>query len=193
MIDNTDNKKLIPEKWVENYADILYNFAIKRVNNEDIAQDLVQETFLGGLKSKEGFDGNSSEKTWLFAILKYKIIDYYRDKSKRKSISLQGDEGEDLDYYFFEKNGHINNKTFPAERFELADDGLNNKEFYQVLNNCLDKIPSKLASVFKLKMLLEEKSEAICNVLNISDANYWVILHRAKLQLRACMHHNWRR
>ena len=67
------------------------------------------------------------------------------------------------------------------------------KEFYQILNDCLGKLPHKLANVFKMKMLLEEKSEVICKTLNISDANYWVILHRAKLQLRACMHNNWRK
>ena len=77
--------------------------------------------------------------------------------------------------------------------FESADSALEKKEFYNVLDKCLSILPNKLATVFKLKMLIEEKSEVICEMLNITDANYWVILHRAKVQLRSCMASNWKR
>jgi RNA polymerase sigma factor (sigma-70 family) len=72
---------LDPHRWVNNYADHLYTFAVFRVNDEELAQDLVQETFLAALQRVEKFEGRCTEKTWLTAILKNKIIDVYRSKS----------------------------------------------------------------------------------------------------------------
>ena len=186
-----DQPLLKPELWVKNYADILFSFAMKRVNDEEVAQDLVQETFLGGLKSQKGFDGNSTEKTWLIAILKFKIIDHYRQKSKHQTTSLHYDSGEEIDHHFFEDNGHWKQDHMIVGDFEKADQQLEQKEFYQILEKCLSILPKKLSTVFKLKMLMEEKTEVICETLNITDSNYWVILHRAKVQLRSCMSAKW--
>lgn len=191
MTDINDKAILNPEKWVQNYADMLYSFALKRVNDQEVAQDIVQETFLGGLKSQYGFDGNSTEKTWLFAILKFKIIDHYRKKGKQKNSTLHENDGEEIDHFFFEDNGHWKKEHMMVADFQKADEGLEKKEFYKVLEDCLKKLPNRLASVFQLKMLMEEKSAVICETLNITDANYWVILHRAKVQLRSCMSKNW--
>jgi RNA polymerase sigma-70 factor (TIGR02943 family) len=182
---------LNPELWVENYANSLFSFSMKRVNDEEVAQDLVQETFLGALKSKNNFDGKSSEKTWLIAILKYKIIDYYRLKSKKQISPLLQSEGEEIDEFNFDDRGHWKIKPEAVSDIEKADETLERKEFYNILENCLKKLPFKLATVFRLKMLLEEETEVICQTLNITDANYWVILHRAKVQLRGCMANNW--
>ena len=76
--------KLNPNKWVERYADFLFNYAFVRLNNKEITKDLVSETFLAGLKAKKSFKGQASERTWLTAILKRKIIDYYRKASTKK-------------------------------------------------------------------------------------------------------------
>ena len=192
MNDIKDKMLLNPEMWVSKYADSLFSYAMKRVNNEEVAQDLVQETFLGGLKSRHNFDGNSTEKTWLIAILKFKIIDHYRSKNKQQTSKINQSDGEELDHYFFDDNtGHFKPEHSIIGNFEQADEQLEKKEFYKVLEDCLKKLPTKLSSVFHLKMLLEEKTEVICQTLNISDTNYWVILHRAKVQLRSCMSNNW--
>ena len=191
MDDYSDRKLLKPELWVQNYADLLFSFAMKRVNDEAVAQDLVQETFLGGLKSQRGFEGGSSEKTWLVAILKFKIIDHYRSKGKQPNGGLHQEDGEEIDHHFFEDNGHWKPEHAIVPDFEKADQTLERKEFYNILEQCLSRLPGRLATVFRLKMLMEEKTEVICETLNISDANLWVILHRAKIQLRSCMSANW--
>lgn len=182
-----DQQLLKPEFWVKNYADILYSFALKRVNDVEVAQDLVQETFLGGLKSQKGFDGNSTEKTWLIAILKFKIIDHYRLKSKKKTTSLNQADGEEIDETNFDNNGHWLSQQSKVYGSTSIESNLERKEFYSILDSCLKKLPDKLATVFRLKMLLEEDTEVICEILNLTNSNYWVILHRAKLQLRNCM------
>jgi RNA polymerase sigma factor (sigma-70 family) len=77
------SEKLYPNTWVARYADYLYNYTIVRVNDHEVAQDLISETFLAGLKSKDNFKGEASERTWLISILKRKIIDHYRKKNSR--------------------------------------------------------------------------------------------------------------
>ena len=71
------NKKptLQPDKWIDNYADYLYNYAVVRVNDSDLAKDLVQDTFIAALKSAKNFQGKSTERTWLVSILKRKVIE----------------------------------------------------------------------------------------------------------------------
>jgi DNA-directed RNA polymerase specialized sigma subunit, sigma24 homolog len=80
----TKKKTLDTDKWIDNYADYLFNYTITRVNNADIAKDLVQDTFFAGLKSAKNFKGEASERTWLVSILKRKIIDYYRKINSKK-------------------------------------------------------------------------------------------------------------
>ena len=128
---------------------------------------------------------------WKRGGLKFKIIDYYRLKSKKQTSSLHQSEGQEIDEFNFDDRGHWKSEPEFIRNFEKADETLEKKEFYNILENCLKKLPSKLATVFRLKMLLEVETEMICQTLNITDANYWVILHRAKVQLRGCMSVNW--
>ena len=69
-----------PETWVNEYGDFLYRFALSRVKDPSVAEDLVQETFLAALRARENFKGRSAGRTWLIAILKHKIVDYIRKK-----------------------------------------------------------------------------------------------------------------
>jgi len=76
--------KLNPDSWVDSYADYLFNFAVARVSDAEIAKDLVSETFLAGLKSAKNYKGDAAERTWLIAILKRKVIDHYRKINSKK-------------------------------------------------------------------------------------------------------------
>jgi RNA polymerase sigma factor (sigma-70 family) len=73
-----------PTRWVDKYSDYLFNYTIVRVNDRDLANDLISETFLAGLKSMKNFKGEATERTWLISILKRKIIDHYRRINSNK-------------------------------------------------------------------------------------------------------------
>ena len=187
---------LKPEKWVDNYADYLYSFAIVRINDEDEARDLVQETFLSALKAQSGYKGEANEKTWLVSILKRKIIDLYRKNAVRKEQSFEESEEYKVAYgHYFTEEGFIkgewNKNTAPKEWNISETSNLEKNEFRKILAVCLGKLPKTWASVFSLKHLDEESSEEICKELEITPSNYWVILHRAKLQMRECLEKNW--
>lgn len=186
----TGRHKAQPETWVDNYADYLFRYAVSRVNDVEIARDLVQETFLSALENVTGFEGRSTESTWLTAILKNKIIDLYRRQSSAKAQRTAPLE-EVTDQDFFEAaDGHWKGQHLPKE-FAIENDLLSTKEFTSILQNCMKKLPALWFSVFSLKHMEDEPSEKICANLKITSANFWVIMHRSKLNLRACLQKNW--
>lgn len=191
MITPPTDHRLEPDKWVNAYADYLYNYAATRISDDEQARDLVQETFLAGLNSMRNFAGKSSERTWLTAIMKNKIIDIYRKRSSGlKTQELVNAEGEVTDF-FNEEDGHWRSEYSPQHFGIDSYDPLADKEFNYILKNCMDKLPSLWLSVFTMKHLDDEPTDTVCAALKISTANYWVIIHRAKLNLRACLQKNW--
>lgn len=177
-----DNENLTePALWVDKYADKLYSFALKKVFSDQLAEDLVQETFLSALQGRANFKGESSELTWLTSILKNKIADSFR-KEKLLIIDTPDDD-------FFRENGHWKNKPIPIAFEEVNP--LEKKELNKVLAQCLNKLPNLWKVVFSLKYMDDSSAEEICAQLDITKANYWVIIHRSKLNLRACLQKKW--
>lgn len=191
-IETIDNNALNPHRWVSRYADYLYTYAAFRINDQDLARDLVQETFLAALERKEKFEGKSTEKTWLTAILKNKIVDVYRSKSTGFTKEVGSTGTEDTDTDFFDRNdGHWNDQHRPAELGIEQPDALENKEFRRILQACMKKLPALWLSVFSMKHIDDEPSEMICSELKLSSSNFWVIIHRTKVNLRSCLQKNW--
>jgi len=176
-----------PNKWISLYSDYLFNFTISRVNDRDLAKDLVQDTFFAGLKSMKNFKGEASERTWLISILKRKIIDYYRKINSNKGkaevrMSYNSDSESEGDWL----------EERVADPFDkTAEDTLENEELGDAIYNCLSKLPKKQAEVFRKKTIEGLDTESICNELNITASNLWVIIHRARTTMAACMEKNW--
>ena len=181
---------LKPHQWVTAHADYLYGFALSRINDDELAKDLVQDTFLAALEKVSGFEGKSSERTWLTAILRNKIVDVYRKKTsglRTAEATLAEHEQEG----FFAEDGHWISEHGPAQ-FGIEDkDHLVAREFEQVLKRCLQKLPALWMAVFTMKHIDEEPADIICAQMKITASNFWVIIHRAKLNLRACLQKNW--
>ena len=186
-----ENDKLNPHKWVQAHADYLYAYSRARINDEEQARDLVQETFLAALEKVKTFEGRSSERTWLTAILRNKIIDTYRKKSSRPvDIELKQAEDEQADFFNAE-DGHWNSGPSPKPFGIDNYDPLASKEFNSILMKCMQKLPPLWLSVFTMKHMDDETTDTICGELKLTSSNFWVIIHRAKLNLRACLQKNW--
>ena len=182
------NNKIIAELFT-NYSDYLYNYAITRVNDVHIAEDLVQETFISALKGYDPFQSKSKESTWLIAILKNKIIDFYRKKSKQY-FQHSLDELQSMDD-FFNSKGAWQTDQRPSKWDMDVDKAIEQQEFYETLQQCLVRLNDVQRMAFVMKHLDDEDTDEICKELEITSTNYWVIIHRAKLQLRKCMETNW--
>lgn len=185
--------RLDPERWVEEHADALFGFAAARVRDRAIAQDLVQETFLAAMKARESFAGRSTERSWLFGILRNKLVDYYRRQSREITVT-------DLETPFPEeegafaasgmgKNGWV--MKLAPQAWETPEGTLVSKEFQEILQTCLAGLPDKVARVFVLREIDGVTSEEICKDLGVSPNNLWVMLHRARMGLRRCLESRW--
>lgn len=184
---NQHENSLDPNKWIDTYADYLFNYAVVRVNSNDIAKDLVQETFFAGLKSAKNFEGKSTERTWLVSILKRKIIDYYR-----KINSKKGQAEVRMNFYDNGENeGSWIEERVPQSWNNEAEKTIENNELKSQLDACIEALPEKYGMVFKMKTIQEFETEEICKELDITPSNLWVIIHRARTQLRNCMEKNW--
>src|SRR5207248_10181681 len=94
-----------PAAWVDEHGDVLYRYALARGRKPDVAQDLVQETFLAAVRGHEKFAGQSSVRSWLGGILKHKLCDYYRKLARETSFTeLESPDDERAEKFVWE--GH---------------------------------------------------------------------------------------
>ena len=174
---------LYPEQWVDKHGDYLYAFIRYKVPSNEIAEDIVQETFLSALSSAKNFKGKSSERTWLISIAKRRIIDYYRKEARNKERNLSS---YSLPFYEEGDNrGHWLENRAPKNWEPDADIHLD--QFHQILQSCMALLSPKQRLVFIMKILEECTNEKICEEVEISIANLWTIMHRARLQIRECV------
>ncbi len=182
-------KHKIVSHWVQQYGDQLYSWAFYRTSNDAVSADLVQETFLSAFQHYDRFKGSSAPRTWLFSILKNKVTDHFRAVMKSKSMPL--DSWLEKPAEWFDENGKWKKEHAP-EPWQMEDNNLlDDVAFKGTLARCMGSLPSTWASCLQLKYLSEKESIEICQELNLTPSNFWQILHRAKLHLRACLEKNW--
>jgi len=177
-----------PSGWVGQYGDYLFRYAMLRLRDRSAAEDLVQETFLAALKSRGSFSGGSSEATWLVGILKHKIADHYRHQALEAPLE-DGDLREQPDPSSFNRSGHW--ASGPADWGGNPADLYREKKFLDQFTKCLSGLSPNHANAFTLREIEGEDTGEICKVLNVTETNLWVILHRARMLLRRCLEANW--
>lgn len=192
----TEKYSCNPTIWVDEYSNEFFRFAMYRIKNREVAEDLVQDTFLSGLKALKNFRGESTEKSWLYNILKNKIIDHFRKKTNqemKRNLSETEIDDDSFYSYFFEKNTEHWNMEVTPKSFESSPDIImESDEFMQFLLLCLSLLPDLWEKVFRLKNIEDLSTPDICKELDITSSNLWTIIHRAKLQLRGCLEKRWK-
>lgn len=175
---------------IESHRSYLLRVAQLQLRDRDIAEDTVQDTMVAALAGREGFTGRSSLKTWLTGILKHKIIDAIRRRQREPLATAALDEELDVDDFdaLFADNGAWES---PPADWGDPETALNRRQFFEVLELCLAKLPANTARVFMMREVLELESEEICKELSITPNNLWVILYRARMALRQCLERNW--
>ncbi len=175
-------------------ADML-RFAQLQLRNTEAAEDLVQESIEAALRKSSSFAGQSSLKTWVFAILRNRIIDHLRQSSRTVTLSSLVHDDEDwadsIDA-LFKDNGHWRPGPRPVA-WPDPEQSMQTRQFWAVFETCLDHLPPATGRVFMMREFLGFESDEICAQLGIATSNCHVILHRARLKLRGCMDSRWGR
>lgn len=191
---NPPREPLDPESWLDEHGNYMLRYALSRVREKDIAEDLVQEAFLAALESRSSFAGQSSERTWLVGILKHKIIDHFRKVSRLSKLDKRGEESLEHDE-LFQRTGewvdHWDEDLGPVDWRTNPKALAEQKEFWVVFSDCLSSLSPRTANAFVLREIEQLSTEEICNIMDISATNLWVMLHRARMHLRHCIEVKW--
>lgn len=184
--------KSIFTEWVNQFSDKLYSWALHKTSNKEVAEDLVQETFLSAYSTLDKFERKSNPKTWLTAILNNKINDYYRQSAK-SFIRVEHAESKsafESSETIFDENGGWKtryNNSISIDEKKLLD----NLQFVSELEKCYSHLPSNWKRAVQAKYIFDVESSEICQELNITPSNYWKVIQRAKLLLKQCLETNW--
>ena len=177
-----------PEGWLDRYGDALYAYALIRVRDASAAEDLVQETLLAAITSAHRFQGESQEKTWLIGILKHKVLDHLRRSGRETRLDADAMQDE-LDKARFDEHDHW---QVDVAAWSDPEGALQREEFWQVLHDCIGRLPERLGIVFALRELDGMDTDTLVKTLNISSRNnLWVMLSRARGRMRQCLATNF--
>lgn len=177
------------EQLVEHRVYLL-RFARLQLRNDEWAEDAVSETLLAALSKPLSFGNRSQLKTWLVGILKHKVIDLIRSNARMVAVpDARGDEeGDELDRLSFQADGHF---TEPPNDWGNPDQTLQQVQFFQVLDACMERLPPALGRLFLMREWLELSSQEVCKELSLTPTNLYVQLHRARLRLQECLNIHW--
>lgn len=185
---STINPDLDPETWVDQYGDYLYRFALTRIKDPFVAEDLVQETFLAALNGRESFKSRSTFQTWLTGILKYKILDFFRKKNREQAVDDIDMVDKTVDGFY---HGDGSWKIRPGKWDLNPSKTYEQNEFLNAFFKCLAKLPDRLARIFMHREVEGLDTEELCKAFQISATNSWVMLYRARMHLRRCLELSW--
>lgn len=178
------------ENWIDLYSDELLSWAEYRLGDRDLAQDLVQESFLAAYEKMDSFKGESSPKTWLSRILRNKITDHFRSAYYRRNVFDAAEEESGAEEKFFNPKQHWQGDAMDVT-WDDSEALMDQPEFALHFKKCLDHLPSLWRDIIAAKYFGESTGAEISKEFDISTSNYWQIIHRAKLSLKNCIEVFW--
>ncbi len=184
---------LIDDGYLDEIRRDMIKFAHLQLRDEAQAEDVVQEALVAALDNTREFAGRSAVKTWIFAILKNKIIDLIRQQARTTNVSALSAEEESLDQAFeslFKTNAHWSPGARPSNWGD-PEESLREQRFWEVFDACLKHLSENTARVFMMREFLEFETAEVCLELSLTTSNCNVILHRARNGLRRCLESNW--
>ena len=178
---------------IESHRTYLVRYAIAQLRDAQLAEEAVQEALLAALESIGSFDGRSSLRTWLTSILRFKVVDLQRRAVKERahaSLDVDSASREDDSWMddFFDDTGHWRS---PPQSWNDPESSLEQRRFWEAFEKCLAGLPAAAGRVFFRREVMGDDTSAICEAEKITASNCWVILHRARVSLRACLEQSW--
>jgi RNA polymerase sigma-70 factor (ECF subfamily) len=164
---------------VGRHRDAMLRLAAGYVPNRAVAEEVVQDTWVGLLRGLQGFEGRSSVRTWLFRIL----VNRARTAGtrERRSVAVE-DMGPVVDQSRFDQAGGWISP--PEAWLEQVDNKLVAAKMADRVRSAIEDLPARQREVVTLRDIEGLSSDEVCGVLEISGANQRVLLHRGRSKLR---------
>lgn len=177
---------------IERYSGSLLRLAMTFVPNREVAEDVVQETWMGVIQGIDRFEGRSSLKTWIFRILTNRA--QTRGKREARSVpfsSLAGDEDDEgaaVDPERFIGNGTQGSWAgAPSNWAEVPEESLLSGETLEIVRAAIEKLPENQRKVITLRDIDQWSSDEVCSAMGITETNQRVLLHRARSKVRKAL------
>lgn len=171
---------------VEAHYSALIRLAMTFVRSRNVAEEVVQETWIAVLNGLAKFEGRSALKTWIFRILINRAKSRGVKEARSLPFSALGEEDDDRDTAAeaerFTAEGAW--REPPEDLEDIPEQLLIQKEVRQVMEEAIKKLPENQQRVITLRDLEGWSSQDVCNVLEISETNQRVLLHRARTRVR---------
>ena len=182
----------IDDQFIGRIRAEMLHFARLQLGNDTEAEDAVQDALVGAIKNARSFRGQAALKTWIIAILKNKIADVLRKRQRHPGIAeaVEGDDDGGRYPAAFNEKGFWRGVSRPR-RWGDPEAALHSSQFLAIFDACLGCLPARQGRVFMMREIIELSPAEICAETGLSVANVHVILHRARLGLRACLERNW--
>ncbi|MDC0610679.1 sigma-70 family RNA polymerase sigma factor [Vibrio sp.] len=172
----------------------MLKFALIQIKNEQLAEDAVQEALISAYQHIDKFQRKAALQTWIFSILKNKLIDLLRKENRHSSIhdleEGKGLSGDELMEFLFDQRGHWHKEQRPVH-WSDPDDDIENDDFWKIFDACLNHMPERYSRYFMMREFLELETDEICQNESLSVNQLNVTLYRARLKLRECLENNW--
>ncbi|MGB7300162.1 MAG: sigma-70 family RNA polymerase sigma factor [Burkholderiaceae bacterium] len=169
---------LTPAEFAQHRPAML-RFARRKIRDEDLAEDAVQDALASAVAAVDSFHGESAPKTWLIGILNHKIQDIFRREGRYVRMSAADGNDDDL----FDSLAAVHDDISQASVVDDPADQVSRWRMADALSLAIDQLPVSLRDVFRLQVLEGAETEEVCDTLGISEANCWVRLHRARKRL----------
>ena len=164
---------------VRRYHDPMLRLACGFVPSRAVAEEVVQDTWMGVLRGISGFEGRSSLRTWLFRILVNRART--AGERERRSVAI-GDAGPAVDQSRFDDAGSW--AAPPEQWIEDTDDRLRAGQLAGRIRSAIEELPTRQREVVTLRDVEGLSSHEVCHVLEITDGNQRVLLHRGRSRVR---------
>lgn len=192
-VDNDDlNQQLHNTEYLNDLRQQMIKFALLQLSSFQQTEDVVQEALTSAFEHLKSFSGRAAFKTWVFAILKNKIVDLIRQKNRLITMSeLFDDQENDLSIdELFDKAGHWHKYEAP-HAWQSPEEMMEQQDFWIVFDACLNHLPAKYAQVFMLREMIELSSDEICEKLQLTISHLNVLMYRSRARLRECLENKW--
>jgi len=167
----------------------LLRFARLQLRDTAAAEDAVQEALAAAWTQADRFAAQSEHKTWVFGILRHKLVDTLRARKRTVNLSALESELDDealLDRELFKDNGHWSSEAKPRP-WPTPETALRQQQFWHLFEMCLEHLPEHIGRVFMMREFLDLGTDEICTELEMTANHCSVLIYRARLRLRACL------
>lgn len=183
-----DAPKAVSQSQIAELRPALLRFARLQLRNDAAAEDVVSETMLALIERPDAYAGRSSLRTFATGVLKHKIVDHLRRAGRETPIAAEDGDDQALIDALFQTDGHW---VDPPPAWGDPDAACSRREFFEILQACIDHLPASQARLFMMREWLELDTDEICRELGVTSNNVFVMLYRARMRLRECLQANW--